>query len=201
MKQRFAYAPVKSVELSFGGTSVRGDFVVTKYGVEGSAIYALSAALREAIMRDGEAVLRLDLVAYRDIERLTRDIARCWRDGESLANHLRKNAGIKGVKTALLRECLDRFAIADPARFANTLKTLPLKLLRPRPIAEAISSAGGVELEELDENFMLRKLPGVFCAGEMLDWEAPTGGYLITACLATGRAAGDGARTWLAEKR
>ena len=200
MKQRFAGAPVKSVELSFGGTSVRGDFVVTKYGVEGSAIYALSAALREAIMRDGEAVLRLDLVAGRDIERLTRDIAR-RRDGESLANHLRKNAGIKGVKTALLRECIDRFAIADPARFANTLKTLPLKLLRPRPIAEAISSAGGVELEELDENFMLRKLPGVFCAGEMLDWEAPTGGYLITACLGTGRAAGDGARTWLAEKR
>ncbi|MBX3495448.1 MAG: TIGR03862 family flavoprotein [Parvibaculum sp.] len=200
MAARFAGVPVKSVTLSFGERSLRGDFVVTKYGVEGSAIYALSAELREAAERDGRAVLTLDLAPDRDIERLTRELSRP-RGKNSLANHLRKAAGIDGARAALLRECIDSLVFDDAALLATAIKALPLTLIRPRPISEAISSAGGIALDELDEKFMLRKLPGIFCAGEMLDWEAPTGGYLITACLATGRAAGDGAREWLAEKR
>lgn len=199
MAARFAGEPVKSVTLSFAGRSLRGDFVVTRYGIEGSAVYALSAELRDAAERDGRAVLTLDLAPDRSIERLTHELAKP-RGKTSLANHLRKAAGIDGVKAALLRECLDAALFDDPAALAEAIKALPLTLIRARPIAEAISSAGGIALDELDERLMLHRIPGVFAAGEMLDWEAPTGGYLITACLATGRAAGDGAGRWLAEK-
>lgn len=198
MAARFAGEPVKSVTLSFGDRSLRGDFVVTRYGIEGSAVYALSADLRDASDRDGKAVLTLDLTPDRDLERLTRDLSRP-RGKASLANHLRKAAGIDGVKAALLRECLDATVFDDPAALAEAIKALPLTLIRARPIAEAISSAGGVALDELDEKLMLTKIPGVFCAGEMLDWEAPTGGYLISACLATGRAAGAGAAIYDSE--
>ncbi|MDX5365056.1 MAG: TIGR03862 family flavoprotein [Alphaproteobacteria bacterium] len=196
MKERFAGAPVKSVVLTHDGKSVKGDFVVTESGVEGSAIYALSASLRDAIERDGEARLVLDLAPDRSEERLAHDLAGP-RGKASLANHLRRKAGIDGVKAALLREGAPADAFAGPAALAHAIKHLQLRLLRPRPIAEAISSAGGIALNEVDDDFMLKKLPGTFAAGEMLDWEAPTGGYLLTACLATGRAAGDGAARFL----
>ena len=171
---------------------------MTRYGIEGSAVYALSAALRDATERDGKALLTLDLAPDRDIERLTRELSRP-RGKASMANHLRKAAGIDGVKAALLRECLDTNIFDDPVALAHAIKALPLTLIRARPISEAISSAGGIALDELDENLMLRKLPGVFAAGEMLDWEAPTGGYLISACLATGRAAGAAAAVYDSE--
>lgn len=196
MKERFAGAPVKSVTLSHDGESTKGDFVVTENGIEGSAVYALAAHLRDAIERSGEAYLALDLAPDRSEERLTRDLA-IPRGKASLANHLRKKAGIDGVKAALLREGAAQDIFSDPAALAHAIKHLELRLLRPRPIAEAISSAGGIALAELDADFMLPKLPGIFAAGEMLDWEAPTGGYLLSACLATGRAAGDGAARFL----
>lgn len=196
MKERFAGAPVKSVTLSHVGESTKGDFVVTENGIEGSAVYALAARLRDEIESRGEARLILDLVPDRSEERLARDLAGP-RGKASLANHLRKKAGIDGVKAALLRECVAPDAFADPVVLAHAIKHLELRLLRPRPIAEAISSAGGIALDELDADFMLKKLPGTFAAGEMLDWEAPTGGYLLSACLATGRAAGGGAARFL----
>ena len=196
MKERFAGAPVKSVTLTFGNESVKGDFVVTENGIEGSAVYALSAALRDAIERDGHAILSLDLAPDMDLVRLETALA-APRGKNSIANHLRKKAHIDGVKAALLREAADKTAFESPSSLARAIKQLPLRLERPRPIAEAISAAGGVPFGELDEGFMLKKCPGVFAAGEMLDWEAPTGGYLISACLATGRAAGEGAARWL----
>ncbi len=196
LKERFAGAPVKSVTLSCAGQSVKGDFVVTRTGVEGSAVYALSAPLRDAIERDGKASLMLDLTPDIDLDRLATALS-APRGKNSLANHLRKKAGIDGVKAALLHEVSDKTAFNDPAQLARAIKYLPLALERTRPLAEAISTAGGISPDELDASFMLRKCEGVFAAGEMLDWEAPTGGYLLSACLATGRAAGDGAACWL----
>lgn len=198
-RARFAGAPVKPVVLTFGGQCHRGEFVISESGIEGSGVYALSAALREAIEAKGAATLTLDLAPDRTRERLARDLARP-RGHASLASHLRKVARIEGVKAGLLRECLAADIFADADRLAAAIKALPLKLERSRPIAEAISSAGGVALDEFDAQLMLRKLPGVFCAGEMLDWEAPTGGYLISASMATGRAAGLGAAAWLARR-
>jgi uncharacterized flavoprotein (TIGR03862 family) len=179
-----------------GGTWRRqGEFVVGMNGIEGSLVYACSALLRDAIARDGQAVIHLDLVPGRDRERLAHDLARP-RGTRSLSEHLRRAAGIDGVKAGLLYEVLPKEARADASRVAATLKALPLTLLRARPIEEAISSAGGVRFDALDERLMLRALPGVFCAGEMVDWEAPTGGYLLTACFASGRIAGAAAAEW-----
>jgi len=199
--ERHAGAPLKPVVAHWHDTqgqahALQGECVVSAHGIEGSLVYALSADLRERIDRDGEATLVLDLVPGRDLARLHSDLARP-RQGRSLSEHLRRQAGIAGVKAALLYEVLDKNAQQDPARLAATLKRLPLRLRRPRPIAEAISSAGGVRLETLDEQLMLQTMPGVFCAGEMLDWEAPTGGYLLTACFASGLRAGRGAVAWL----
>lgn len=196
LRTRFAGAPVKSVVLSFDGENHRDEFVISETGIEGSGVYALSAALRDALDTKGAATLTLDLAPDRSADRLAADLARP-RKGQSLANHLRKAAGIEGVKAALLRECLPKESFDDPVRLAAGIKALPLTLEGTRPIAEAISSAGGVSFDELDAHFMLKKLPGIFCAGEMLDWEAPTGGYLLTACFATGKAAGLGAAQWL----
>lgn len=198
-RERFAAAPVKPVGLTFDGHSLHGEFVVTETGVEGSAIYALSAPLRDVIERDGRAVLTLDLAPGKDVERLTAELTRP-RGSRSLSNHLRRTAGIEGVKAGLLREALSPDVFADAARLAQAIKALPLTLVAPRPIDEAISTAGGVPFEALDDHLMVRQQPGVFCAGEMLDWEAPTGGYLLTACLATGRAAGQGVLDWLRSK-
>ncbi len=179
---------------------LQGECVLTATGIEGSLVYAIAADLRDAIARDGHALLHLDLVPGRSAERLRQDLARP-RAGRSLAEHLRRHAGIHGAKTALLHECLDAPALQDTARVADALKHLPLRLSRPRPLAEAISTAGGVRLEGMDAGLMLERLPGVFCAGEMLDWEAPTGGYLLTACFASGRRAAEGAVRWLAGQR
>lgn len=194
--ERFAGAPVKSVTLSFAGESHRGEFIVSTKGVEGSGIYALSAALRDAIERDGQATLRLDLTPDRSLDRLRGNLSRP-RDKSSFANFLRKVTGLSDVKAALLRECLPKETFADMEALAQGIKALPLVLTSARPIGEAISSAGGVCFSAIDDHFMLRNRPSVFCAGEMLDWEAPTGGYLLSACLATGKTAGNGAATWL----
>jgi uncharacterized flavoprotein (TIGR03862 family) len=196
-RDRFSGAPVKAVRLSHGGRTVSGDFVVTGYGIEGGAVYALSAGLRDRIAADGRATVTLDLSPDRSEARLAADLAGP-RGSRSMTTHLKRTAGLVGVKAGLLRECLDATTFADPARLAAGIKALPLCLTAARPIEEAISSAGGIGFAALDDRFMLRVRPGVFCAGEMLDWEAPTGGYLFSACFATGRAAGAGAADWLA---
>jgi len=196
-RDKFAGQPVKSVVASAAGQQRQGEFVVTQHGIEGSLIYALSAALRDAIEAQGGAHLHLDLAPGKTLERLTEEIAHP-RGARSVASHLQSRAGIVGVKAGLLRECVAKEDFAAPARLAAAIKHLPLKLTAPRPLDEAISSAGGVTAEALDTNLMLRSLPGVFCAGEMLDWEAPTGGYLLTACLASGRAAARGVLEWWA---
>ena len=200
--QRHAGAPLKPVvahwhDAQGRGQALQGECVATASGIEGSLIYAIAADLRAAIARDGQAGLRLDLVPGRTLERLQADLGKP-RNGRSLSEHLRRNAGIDGVKAALLHEVLGRDGLADMARVAATLKSLPLRLLRPRPLAEAISSAGGVRLEALDPQLMAKARPGTFCAGEMLDWEAPTGGYLLSACFASGWRAGHGVLDWLA---
>jgi len=203
--ERHAGAPLKPVVAHWVDVhgqhhALQGECVASAQGIEGSLVYALAADLREVIARDGQATLWLDLVPGRDQDRLQAELARP-RNGRSLSEHLRRQASITGVKAALLHEVLDKAATGDPAVLAATLKRLPLTLQRPRPIAEAISSAGGVRLEALDDTLMLREVPGVFCAGEMLDWEAPTGGYLLTACFASGLRAGRGAVAWLQRDR
>ena len=205
LRDRHAGAPIKPVAIHWEpgeGQSMQrqGEFVLTRTGVEGSLIYALSGQLRDAIALNGPTTIHLDLVPDRDIARLSRDLARP-KGKHSIAKHLYRNAGIDGAKAALLHEVLPRRVFEDPARLAAAIKYLPVKLQRPRPIDEAISSAGGVCLEGLDQQLMLNTLPGVFCAGEMLDWEAPTGGYLLTASFASGRIAGAGAANWVRRRQ
>jgi hypothetical protein len=172
-----------------------GEFVVTATGIEGSLVYAASAALRETLAREGQATCHLDLLPARAAAFVAAEVARP-RGSRSLSTHLKSRLGLDGVKMGLLHEALPRETLADPAALARAIKALPLTLRRCRPLDEAISSAGGVRFEALDAALMLQARPGVFCAGEMLDWEAPTGGYLLTACFATGRAAGAGAAGW-----
>ncbi|MFN0305019.1 MAG: TIGR03862 family flavoprotein [Burkholderiales bacterium] len=196
-RSRYAGHPVKPVAIPLNDSSGnvarrQGEFVLTETGVEGSLIYALSAKLRDAIEVNGSVVIHLDLAPGRSQERLAADLS-VQRGARSLANHLRARAGMEGVKAGLLREFSSTQLLADPLAAAAMIKALPVRLMRPRPLDEAISTAGGVPFDALDEHFMLRALPRVFCAGEMLDWEAPTGGYLLTACFATGQAAGEGA--------
>ncbi|MDB5973063.1 MAG: family flavoprotein [Hydrocarboniphaga sp.] len=198
---RFAGQPLKPVVLGWedaegGRHSQQGELMITAAGLEGGLIYAMSAPLREAIAARGSVRIRLDLAPARDEAKLRRDIG-LYRGKRSLSEHLRRAAGLDSLRIGLLYEVLSKEALADPATLAATIKALPLTLLRTRPLAEAISSAGGVEFGALDEGLMLRARPGVFCAGEMLDWEAPTGGYLLTACFASGRKAGLGAVEWL----
>lgn len=205
LRSRFAGAPIKPAAISWtdhdGNTQRRqGEFVLTETGIEGSLVYALSADLRDAIARDGSALIHIDLAPLRDHPRLLRDLSRP-RGKHTMAKHLHRHAGIDGAKSALLHEILDREGFNDPQRLTDTIKALPLRLLRARPIEEAISSAGGVALDALDEGLMLSDMPGVFCAGEMLDWEAPTGGYLLTACMATGHIAGAAAARWASQPR
>lgn len=175
----------------------QGECVVSEYGIEGSLVYAASADLRESLRVTGSATLWLDLVPGRDQSRLLADLARP-RKGRSFGEHLRRQTGVDAVKAALLFECLGKDAGQDIAAVAATLKRLPVVLQGPRPLAEAISTAGGVSLAAVDAQLMLNDLPGVFCAGEMLDWEAPTGGYLLTACYASGLRAAQGVIDWLA---
>ncbi|WP_291010263.1 TIGR03862 family flavoprotein [Hydrogenophaga sp.] len=204
-QERFAGQPLKSVVLDFTDSlgrhfKRRGEFVVTAGGVEGSLMYAASALIRDQIARSGRAIIHLDLLPDQSAEQVAAHTAHP-RGSRSLSAHLKSRLGLGGIKMALLNELLDKATLHDPQALAKLLKALPLTLLRPRPIDEAISTAGGVAFDSLDEQLMVRERPGLFCAGEMLDWEAPTGGYLLTACLSSGVAAGEGVVRWLATTR
>jgi uncharacterized flavoprotein (TIGR03862 family) len=201
LRQRFAGQPLKTVaaRLPADATAQPGEFVLTDSGIEGSLVYAFSARLREQIAREGHATLVVDLLPQHGADQVLAETRRP-RGPRSLSTHLKSRLGIAGLKTALLHELLSPQQLADPVALAQALKALPIPLARPRPLDEAISTAGGVRFEAMDAHSMLRALPGVFCAGEMLDWEAPTGGYLLTACLATGRVAAEGALQWLAAR-
>jgi uncharacterized flavoprotein (TIGR03862 family) len=199
-RERFEGTPLKGIALSFGERSVRGEAIITREGIEGGAVYALSAELRDAVLKSGHATLHIALrpdVATPDlIKRLSAP-----RGKQTLSNWLRKAAQLPSVAVGLLQETAIAssipLALLPPENLAELVNAVPIKLTVVAPIARAISSAGGVAFDELDADFMLRRIPGVFVAGEMLDWEAPTGGYLLQACFATGVAAGKGAATWL----
>jgi uncharacterized flavoprotein (TIGR03862 family) len=186
--ERFAGSPLKPLRLSFERESVRGEAMVTRHGLEGGGVYALSAKLRDAIEAHGAATLQLDLRPDVDVDALALKLARS-RDKQSMSSFLRKSAGLAPVAIALLREVSPELP-AEPEALAALIKAVPLQLSATRPIERAISSAGGIALDELDEGLMLKKMPGVFACGEMLDWEAPTGGYLLQASMATGFVAG-----------
>ncbi len=194
---QFAGAPLKSVALSFTDSlghsfSRRGEFVVTATGVEGNLVYAASALLRDEIARSGSATLHLDLKPDFTPERVLAEVSHP-RGSRSLSSHLKSRLNLTALHLGLLHEVLSKEAMNDPAQLATAIKHLALTLTATRPLDEAISSAGGVRLEALDAHLMTTALPGLFVAGEMLDWEAPTGGYLLSACLASGRVAGLGA--------
>ncbi len=205
LRARFAGYPVKPVVvtgITMEGNEFRqqGEFVVTKTGIEGGVIYTVSAWLRDEIMANGVAHIRMDLAPDRELSSLITDLSRP-RGSRSMASHLKRRVGIEGVKACLLREFVPKQDFSDPALLGASIKSLPIQLVAPRPLGEAISTAGGVAFEALDARLMIRALPGVFCAGEMLDWDAPTGGYLLTACFASGHAAGAGAVAWLQSVR
>lgn len=205
LRSRFAGTPVKTVTLAFtdrrGNTqSKQGDFVITEHGIEGGPVYALASALRDAIEQTGSATLAVDLLPATSHERIAEKLAQA-RGKRSLSEHLRRTLGITGIKSALLREVLAHDVFSNTQQLASKIKALPIVCERPRPIDEAISTAGGVPFTALDARLMLKDLPGVFCAGEMLDWDAPTGGYLLTACFASGYRAGQGSLEWLADMK
>ncbi len=193
---RFAGAPVKSVTVTSAAGTTQGEFVISRHGVEGSLIYAHASALRDALEHQGKAALVLDLAPAKSHQKLATDLAR-QPSKASLSTRLRKAASIDGVKAALLRELLADIQTMDAHALAHSIKSLAIPVLRPRPIDEAISSAGGICWSEIGPDYMINRHPGLFAAGEMLDWEAPTGGYLLSACFATGRAAGMAMRHWL----
>ncbi|EIJ33490.1 TIGR03862 family flavoprotein [Thiothrix nivea] len=201
LRTRFAGSPLKSVTLSFtdlaGQTETRmGEMILTERGVEGSLIYAFSARLRDMIAARGSATLHLDLLPNHSREQIEAALHN-KPASKTLGAFLKSRFRLDGAKTALLFEVLDKSQWQNLPLLASTLKAIPMTLIATTPIDEAISTAGGVPFEALDENLMLRAMPGVFCAGEMLDWEAPTGGYLLTACFATGCKAGQGVIRWL----
>lgn len=196
-KEKFDGQPIKSVILTFGDFHQQGEFIVTKEGVEGSLIYAASAGMRDEILANGKAVMQLDLAPDKTEAQLAEKLLKP-RGSRSMASHLEKTVGMKGVKAGLLREFVPKDEFANMERLAFHIKRLPVPLAATRPLDEAISSAGGVSFDSVNEDLMLKKLPGVFCAGEMLDWEAPTGGYLLTACFASGRWAANGVLKWVA---
>jgi uncharacterized flavoprotein (TIGR03862 family) len=201
LRDKFAGAQLKSVALSFvhddGHVERRmGEMVISENGVEGSLIYAFSRHLRERLNARGTASFTLDLAPGRSDEQVLAEVSHP-RGARSLSSHLQSRLGISGIRMALLHEVLGRAQAADAATLAGAIKALPITVIAPRPVAEAISTAGGVRFDSLDERLMLKALPGVFAAGEMLDWEAPTGGYLLNACMATGQRAGRGVLEWL----
>jgi uncharacterized flavoprotein (TIGR03862 family) len=198
-RQRFQGQPLKPLALSFGGRTVRGEAMIAAYGIEGGAIYALSSALRGAIEREGRAELRLDLCPDRKLPDLVRALSRP-RKAQSQATFLKKTLNLAPVAINLLREAAGLVLPEDPETLAALIHALPLPLTGTAPIERAISSAGGIVLAELDQNWMLKRLPGTFAAGEMLDWEAPTGGYLLQATFASARAAALGLLDWLNQK-
>jgi uncharacterized flavoprotein (TIGR03862 family) len=198
--EKYAGQPLTTVALAMRTTDgqrlyKKGQLVVTTGGIEGSLVYAMSALMRDQIVADGSASIELDLLPDLSAQRVLDELQHP-RGSRSMASHLQSRLHLKGVKVGLLHECLDKTAFHDVEQVARTLKALPLQLQAPRPIDEAISSAGGVRFEALTGT-MLKARPGVFVAGEMLDWEAPTGGYLLTACLASGLAAGRDVLRWL----
>ena len=193
---RHAGEPLITVAMEAeGGDYRRGQFVVTATGIEGSLVYALSAQLRDQIAAHGKTTVWLDLCPDHTYERVVEEVTHP-RGSRSMSSHLQGRLGIRGVKAGLLRECLPKEAFADPEQLARGIKRLPVVLERARPVEEAISSGGGIKFEALEAQ-MLRALPGIFVAGEMIDWEAPTGGYLLSACFASGRAAGRAALDWI----
>lgn len=201
LRERFAGQPIKPVAIALTDVDNKvhnrqGEILLTETGLEGSLIYAMSAAIRERILADGDATIALDLAPGLTLERVVAEVTRP-RGSRSMASHLHGRIGIGGVKLALLHEILSKEAFADAHGLAHAIKALPVRLTRARPIAEAISTAGGIPFEALDAHLMIEHLPGLFCAGEMLDWEAPTGGYLLTACFASGLVAGRGAWAYL----
>lgn len=196
MRERFAGEPLKGVAIQTKAGRSEGEFVISTYGVEGSLIYGHSKALREDLEANGAASFTLDLLPGRSLERVEKDLSRASAK-DSFSNKLRKSLGLSQVKVALLRELHPDIGKLEPEALATLVKNLQVPVDKPRPIAEAISSAGGIKLSEVTTDYMLKKWPGCFVAGEMLDWEAPTGGYLLTACFATGRRAGLGIDQWL----
>jgi uncharacterized flavoprotein (TIGR03862 family) len=196
LRIRFAGQPLKNVAIRFAGFAREGEFVITQTGVEGSLIYAASALLRDEIAASGAATFQIDLLPAREAAWVAREVAHP-RGARSWGAHLKSRLNLHGVKAALLHELLSKEQFNDPAQLAQAIKALPVTVAAARPIDEAISSAGGVKLEALNDSLMCKALPGVFCAGEMLDWEAPTGGYLLTACFASGKVAGQGASDYL----
>ncbi len=200
---RFAGQPFKSVALSCTDSrgqrfQRKGEFVATATGVEGSLVYAASAVLRDEIARSGQARFTLDLLPDKPADKVLADVAHP-RGSRSLSSHLKSRLGLDGIKMALLHEVLDKDALQQPERLAAAIKAAPLTLSAARPVDEAISTAGGVPFEAMTPQGMLQALPGVFCAGEMLDWEAPTGGYLLTACFASGVLAAQGVLNHLSQ--
>jgi uncharacterized flavoprotein (TIGR03862 family) len=189
---RFAGQPVKTVAID----GKRGEFVITATGLEGSLIYTLSSGLRDAIATHGQATFHLDLLPDFSPERVQREIEHP-RGSKSLSSHLKSRLGLDGVKMGLLYELLPKEQMNNALQLATACKALQIRLCSTRPIDEAISTAGGVRFEAMTSGFMLNQIQGVFCAGEMLDWEAPTGGYLLTACLASGKQAADGVLAYL----
>ncbi len=201
LREKFSHAPLKSVALSFtdlnGVTESReGEILISDYGVEGSLIYVFSRRLRDYLSVHGQATFNLDILPGKSLERVTADLSRP-RGSRSLSRHLQTCLGDNALKRALLYEVLSREQMEDSVTLAKYIKALPITVRSTRPIAEAISTAGGVSFNSVDSNLMLKALPGIFVAGEMLDWEAPTGGYLLTGCFATGRQAALGALGWL----
>ena len=198
-RDRFEGQALKRIALTTGGHSVRGEAIITRDGLEGGAIYALSAVLRDTIAASGEAMLKISLRPDVSADELQQRLA-APRGKQSLSNVLRKAAKLSPPAIGLLYEAASspqKLNAMSPTELVALIKAVPVRLTATAPIARAISTAGGISFDEIDENFMLRRLPGVFVAGEMLDWEAPTGGYLLQACFATGAAAGRGAWRWL----
>ncbi|RAK63714.1 TIGR03862 family flavoprotein [Phenylobacterium kunshanense] len=193
--QGFAGQPLKGIALTFAGRTVRGEAMITRYGLEGGALYALSAPIREAILAEGAATATIDLRPDQTRETLAARLARP-RGAQSLANHLRKTLRLSPLEINLLREAHGRDLPTEAAALAAAIKAAPVRLTGMQGLERAISTAGGVALDSLDHRLMLKSRPGVFLAGEMLDWEAPTGGYLLQATFATGLAAANGAMAW-----
>jgi uncharacterized flavoprotein (TIGR03862 family) len=201
LREKFAGQPLKRIALSFGGAVVRGEAMITSAGIEGGAVYALSGRLRDGIAAGGNVLLHLDLRPDTARDQLEKRLT-ASRGKQSLATFLRKAASLSPAAIGLLHEVSPgKLAALSPADLAALIKTVPIRLTGVAPIARAISSAGGILFDEIDADYMLRRKPGVFVAGEMLDWEAPTGGYLLQACFATGVAAGRGVLKWLEQGR
>jgi hypothetical protein len=201
-RDRFEGQPLKGAALSFGSQTVRGEAMITRTGIEGGAIYALSAPLREAIDKSGQATLRIALRPDLETGELMTRLAAA-RGKQSFSNFLRKAAHLSPVGIGLLQEAAmisgESLSSLSTASLAGLINAVPVELNGAAPIARAISTAGGISFDELDADYMIRRLPGVFAAGEMLDWEAPTGGYLLQASFATGVAAGRGVLKWLSK--